>query len=490
MRILTCHIEDFGKMHQIECSLKEGLNILNEPNGWGKTTFAVFVTAMFYGCDGQFLTLEGCSSIRHDYMPWNGNTCGGYVIFESAGKKYKLERTFGTDRTQDTFSLKNADTGILSSDYTENIGEELFGINNEEFTGSVYLQSQSFSMPYTDNLSDKLLGMIEDGNYGHAYEDTVRKLKRADRELGKKDTSGMSAIELDLKKCRATSVNLVKWQNVLKEAVQRREDRKNALEASEDEMKVFTEQRLHEGKHTISFTISVIAFIVGLGFLIAGAVFQVGFPGSTKEATIVDGIIIFFFGMLVMSFRHKWQKNVDSRYHKIQQKVDECRKAYEAIFGEEEALRKKIEELSTDASRVGMLADELESGKRNEENALRRQAVYEKTMDYLSKAREQMREKYSEKLDRTFKKYIEVFGDIKEGKNLSTGYRDIVGLCARFAIIDTLFEKEKPVILLDDPFVNLDSEKFGKSLELVRSAAEEHQIIYLTCNGSRTAGQK
>ena len=79
---------------------------------------------------------------------------------------------------------------------------------------------------------------------------------------------------------------------------------------------------------------------------------------------------------------------------------------------------------------------------------------------------------------------------IDEGKSydldyLSKGYQAVVELCIRMALTDVLFKNEKPFVILDDPFVNMDEAKIAKALELIKNLSHEKQIIYLTCHKSR-----
>ena len=51
MQILRIHIENFGKLHDFDMEFQEGLNHINAANGWGKSTLAAFLKAVFYGLE-------------------------------------------------------------------------------------------------------------------------------------------------------------------------------------------------------------------------------------------------------------------------------------------------------------------------------------------------------------------------------------------------------------------------------------------------------
>jgi len=59
-------------------------------------------------------------------------------------------------------------------------------------------------------------------------------------------------------------------------------------------------------------------------------------------------------------------------------------------------------------------------------------------------------------------------------------------LCMRFALVDALFTGEKPFVILDDPFVNLDDEHTAEALRMLKELAKDRQIVYLVCNSSRS----
>ena len=51
MRLIACHIDNFGKLSNMNINFNDGINIINQPNGWGKSTLAAFLKAMLYGFD-------------------------------------------------------------------------------------------------------------------------------------------------------------------------------------------------------------------------------------------------------------------------------------------------------------------------------------------------------------------------------------------------------------------------------------------------------
>jgi len=80
---------------------------------------------------------------------------------------------------------------------------------------------------------------------------------------------------------------------------------------------------------------------------------------------------------------------------------------------------------------------------------------------------------------------IEENGQNRKMFYFSEGYKNLFMLCMRFALVKILYKEEKPFIILDDPFVNLDKDMFEIANSLVQKFREEYQIIYFTCHKSR-----
>lgn len=65
---------------------------------------------------------------------------------------------------------------------------------------------------------------------------------------------------------------------------------------------------------------------------------------------------------------------------------------------------------------------------------------------------------------------------------LSEGTKETVSLAFRLAVLDHLFPNGGGVIVLDDPFTDMDAERTEQSCMLVKECAKKHQVIFLTCH--------
>lgn len=81
---------------------------------------------------------------------------------------------------------------------------------------------------------------------------------------------------------------------------------------------------------------------------------------------------------------------------------------------------------------------------------------------------------------------VDELGRQRDTDALSTGYRDLVGICLRTALVDAMYQKERPLLIMDDPFTNLDDEKMRKGKTFLENIAQTYQIIYFTCSHSRS----
>ena len=173
MKLIRIHIDHFGCLSDYRKEFTDGLNVMELGNGWGKSTLCAFLRIMFYGfeTDGKRSALE---RERSRFAPWQGGGYGGSLTFEAGGKRYRVERTFGEKKSADTFALFDDITGLPSHDYTENIGRELFGIDQASFLRTVCQEQLHVRTDVTPGITAKIGGVEGDetdmARYGAAQE--------------------------------------------------------------------------------------------------------------------------------------------------------------------------------------------------------------------------------------------------------------------------------------------------------------------------------
>ena len=161
MIIEACHIAQFGKWKDADFSFSPGKNSFLWDNGYGKTSFIYFFKLMFYGVSGdRKQDLE--ENERKHYMPFQGASFGGRIIFRIGEKRYRLERSFGLKKSEDSFRLFDEDSGKESKDYLENIGEELFSLDAESFQRVCMISHEDLHFSMNSRMHAKLGNVAED----------------------------------------------------------------------------------------------------------------------------------------------------------------------------------------------------------------------------------------------------------------------------------------------------------------------------------------
>jgi hypothetical protein len=626
MKLISCHIENFGKLRDFTYYFEDGLSVLFAENGWGKSTFAAFLKVMFYGFDGDNRRNEDGNE-RLRFRPWGGGVYGGSVIWSRGGKSYRMLRTFGTRRKEDTFALYDEVTGLPSSDFSENIGEELFGIDRDSFRRTVFWSQSDHDTSATTSIQAKIGDLSSQQDDFPAYDDAVKRLRREmdrlrpDRASGlirkkedrlsvlQADEARLPLLEARLEECKAGEQTLTaelddirarrqqyslsasaapavqpqadhRGQELLEEAerklamllerdrsIQRRgqKERREYLRVKNElqrELVVeFREQQkqadLMRAGAGLALASAVIFLVLCLSGILpapmvilpvlllaaGGAIFwQSGRIRGTEPET--DEILRLrgekdWYSDSLRTLRRKMEKNrnllreqqavcetlrrksdmaVTDRNIIVSSEVPEqISPEVSGILAEydrqEEDCRIRLQEVRSQAEELGEMIRDCRSsaalipGLRCEIDTLREQ--YDTcvlTLSYLEEARNSFTSRYMNPFLRSFSRYYSMLtGDsadavrtdadfsitiMEEGlprdpSLMSEGSRDLISLCRRMAMIDAMYPGEKPFLVLDDPFSNLDDERVKGGLRFLHSASLEYQILYLTCHKSR-----
>ena len=176
MKLLACHIENFGKLSDLKLEFTDGLNVINESNAWGKSTLAAFLKAMFYGLDAK-KAAGAFEKERVIYRPWQGGAFGGELDFEVNDKKYRISRTFGRTEKSDEFHLYDLKTNLECFDFSEDIGSELFELDSTSFRRSIYIAQNDCVSETSDGINAKLGNLAENTDDINNFDSASRYLK-------------------------------------------------------------------------------------------------------------------------------------------------------------------------------------------------------------------------------------------------------------------------------------------------------------------------
>ncbi|MCR4792879.1 MAG: AAA family ATPase [Lachnospiraceae bacterium] len=202
MRLVSCHVENFGKLSGVDKDFSDGLNCFREDNGCGKSTLASFIKVMFYGFTGEKSRSE-IDNERKFFKPWQGGTYGGNLTFEKDGVKYCIYRTFGNKESEDVFKIMNTETGMANHDFEPVPGIALFGIDVDSFERTAYVSQQDCATSVTSNISARIGGVSERDDDMRKYEAADEKLKKeCDRLTPDRATGFINKEETELSKLK------------------------------------------------------------------------------------------------------------------------------------------------------------------------------------------------------------------------------------------------------------------------------------------------
>ena len=208
----------------------------------------------------------------------------------------------------------------------------------------------------------------------------------------------------------------------------------------------------------------------------------------------------------IRELQEQKEKNIENTDKKeLEEKLKDLTVQINKINDEKNYNKNQIELLESNLDTVFDMENNIEEISQKIEDMKENCDILEKTKKLLETAKELFSSHYLEKMKASFVKNLELidgkkmnvnldvnlnvqineYGSNKEINYFSTGYKDLVYICMRLSLIDSLFENEKPFIILDDPFVNLDEEKIKNAIKLLNNLSNKYQIIYFICHESR-----
>lgn len=243
MKLLSYHIENYGKIHNQDGNFAEGLTVLCESNGYGKTTLASFIRAMFYGLP-TYTTRTKVFDDRQHFYPFNGGKFGGNLTFELQGKTYKIERFFDKKSAKDD-EVKVYCDGAPFTGFGEDIGKDVFGLDEESFKKTVFITADEIEIASTYSINEKLNRDVEGGE-DNDFEAAMDVLEKAKKQLkaGRGSNDLISAKNAEVLAFRDRIKNLKDMSDSLTDEYVEREQLSKKIALMEVEMKTANEREV------------------------------------------------------------------------------------------------------------------------------------------------------------------------------------------------------------------------------------------------------
>lgn len=193
MKLLKCHIVGFGNWKNQTIDFQGGLTSVCEKNGFGKSSLASFIRAMFYGLE----RVTKANNERKRALPFDGSPCGGSLDFEWEGNQYSIERSFiGKTPKDDTLiCYKN---GIETKELGEVPGNVVFGLDLDSFNRTIFISPTDLEISSSETLNAKMSHFVEGSSDGcdfSSVKESLEELKKKYKPQKNAETKGLLAIE-------------------------------------------------------------------------------------------------------------------------------------------------------------------------------------------------------------------------------------------------------------------------------------------------------
>lgn len=168
----------FGKLERQTLNFQPGLNIIEAPNEWGKSTWSAFIIAMLYGIDTKARTTQAALADKERYAPWSGAPMEGSMDICWNGRNITIERRTKGRLIFGEFRAYETQSGLDVPELTAtNCGMELLGVERSVFTRAGFLKLSDMPVTQDDALRRRLNNLVTTGDESGAGDKLAQSLK-------------------------------------------------------------------------------------------------------------------------------------------------------------------------------------------------------------------------------------------------------------------------------------------------------------------------
>ena len=168
----------FGKLEGQTLTLTPGLNLIEEPNEWGKSTWCAFLLAMLYGIDTGQRAKQGVIPDKERYKPWSGRPMEGRMDLNWQGRDITIQRTTKGRIPMGEFRAYETASGQPVPELTkDNCGLLLLGVERPVYQRSGFLRLADLPVTQDEALARRLNALVTTGSESTAGLDLAKQLR-------------------------------------------------------------------------------------------------------------------------------------------------------------------------------------------------------------------------------------------------------------------------------------------------------------------------
>ena len=177
MKILSM-TATFGKLSRQTLTFEPGMNLIEAPNEWGKSTWCAFIMAMLYGIDTGARSKTGVLADKEHYAPWSGEPMSGRMDILWGQREITIERQNKGRVPMGEVKAYETHTGIPVPELSIVApGQVLLGVERSVFARSGFLRQSEMPVTEDESLRRRLNELVTTADESGASDDLAQKLK-------------------------------------------------------------------------------------------------------------------------------------------------------------------------------------------------------------------------------------------------------------------------------------------------------------------------
>ncbi len=531
----------FGKLEHATLTLESGLNLIDAPNEWGKSTWCAFILTMLYGLDTRERSTKTSLADKECYAPWSGSSMSGRMELEWQGRSITIERRSKGRTPMGEFAAYETETGVPVKELTAaNCGQVLLGVERSVFSRSGFLRGADMPVTMNEELRSRLNALVTTGDDSGMEEELGAKLKelknrcrynrtglipqtQTRREQLEKHLGEYHALEGQVRQLEQ-QIRILESQKVqepdstlLENAIRQEETARLRCQELERQCASLPDRETalnpapHKNPKLTLFICAALCLACGAALLTLGWV-----PALVSAAV---GICLLIAG-LVMKPREEIRQQISDRWDRLDEAREELRQAQQRVTALQniqrpEQAQARQEQLRQLHLKLGQCQGRMETI--GEPHRLRRELEQVTTrltelelteralivaLDALDEARAELQRRFAPGITRRAQiLFARLTGGrydrLSLGQELSVlagaqgedtlrgplwrseGTTDQLYLALRLAVAEELTPAAP--LILDDALVRFDDDRLGLALELLEETAKEKQVILFSC---------